>query len=757
LYKRKKNLPIIKNVKTVTKRRKPKMKESELKQLADSLTLKEKIAQTVQLNGDLFTDSGVMNTGPTKELGFSEDFDLYQIGSIYNVNDPKKLKEIQEKIMKESKHKIPLLFMSDVIYGFRTIFPIPLAQAGSYDFSLIKKAAEATAKESYLSGLHVLFSPMLDLSRDPRWGRVMESPGEDVYTAKEFAKNVVAGYQGEIAETIAKNHVGACIKHFAGYSAPEAGREYSAADMSNQKLFNEYLQPYQAAIEANCLLVMTAFNLLNGVPATGNQWLNRDILRDRFGFEGLLISDYAAIEELQAHGYTKNQAGSAEKALKAGVDMDMMTSVYANSLEKLAEDPQIEELINEAVWRILVLKNKLGLFENPYRGLEEENTGEILTEETKALAVEFVEKSSVLLKNEQALPLTSDQKIAVIGPYGESRLTLGFWASVSGKPQDTITLKEGMEQNFAKENLIFAKGYNLFDSYEAFGPLKEGIQLLNGAIEEESVLYQQALEAAKSADVVVLTFGEQFLESGEGASKAKLTLPEKQKRLIKGLAETGKPIVGVLYTGRPLVLTDVEPYFSSLLVTWFPGTMGGIGIANLLAGKASPSARLSMTFPRSEGQIPIYYAQCSTGRPLENSTHTTRFVSKYMDESNDPLFAFGTGKSYGTVSGKWTNSEYDQEKISLSYDLLNESEQSLETVIHVYVKEHTASIAQPVKRLVASQRVPLEPNENVSKKVVLEKEELSFFDNLGKQHFELGEFTFYLSTMDSEDALTITI
>lgn len=733
------------------------MNEMKLKQLADYLTVTEKVAQTIQLNGDLLIENDVMNTGPTKDLGFSDDFDTSSIGSIYNVNDPQKLYKLQKKIMTESKHKIPLLFMSDVIYGFRTIFPIPLAQAGSYDFDLIKKAAQVTAKESYLNGLHVLFSPMLDLSRDPRWGRVMEGPGEDVYTAKEFAKNVIEGYQGDVSGgMVLENHVSACIKHFAGYGAPEAGREYNTVDMSNQRLFNEYLTPYQAAIEANCLLVMTAFNVLNGVPSTGNRWLNREILRKRFGFEGVLVSDYAAIEELQAHGFTEKPKDTARKAIEAGVDFDMMTSIYANSLADLAqEDAEIMALLDETVWRILLLKNKLGLFENPYRGLKTETTGEVLTEESRAVATHLVENSSVLLKNEQVLPLNQQQKIAVVGPYGESKLTIGFWASVSGKPQDSVTLREGMEQVFKEQQLNFAKGFNLFDSYESFGPLKADIELLNGKIEMEEVLYQQALSTCADADVIIVTFGEQFLESGEGASKTNLRLPEKQKRLIKSLATLDKPIVGILYTGRPLVLTEVEPYFNSLLLVWYPGTMGGLGIANLLAGKAVPSARLAMSFPRSEGQIPLYYAHHSTGRPVDDSPHSTRFVSKYSDETNEPLFLFGYGNSYGTVIGQWQQVTEEAEELRFTYQLENKSEWQLETVVHLYVKIHTASIVQPVRKLVLSEKVALTAQENKRASFILPKVALSYYDNVGIKHAATGKMTFYLSTVDSEDSLTI--
>lgn len=730
------------------------MKTDELQLLFKKLTVQDKIAQTIQLNGSVIIENDVMNTGPMEELGLPKDLNVYELGSIYNVNDHQRLKELQIKVLENSKHKIPMLFMSDVIYGFRTIFPMPLAQVGSYDFDLIKKAAELTAKESYLSGLHVLFSPMLDLSRDPRWGRVMESPGEDVYTAKEFAKSIVKGYQGEIGEQIPENHVAACLKHFAAYGAPEAGREYNTVDMSNQRLFNEYLQPYQAAIEAKCELVMTAFNLLNGVPATGNKWLNREILRERFGFEGLLVSDYAAIKELIPHGYAKDETDAARKALSAGVDLDMMTSIYANHLSELVEDAHFMKLLDEAVWRILTLKNKLGLFENPFRGLEEENTGQILTNQAKNTAIELVEKSCVLLKNEGSLPLKQDKKVAVIGPYGESRLTLGFWASVSGKPQDTITLKEGLSKHFKSEQLTFAKGYNLFDSYEGFGPLKQGMEMLNGPIEETEKLIDEAIAVSKNADTIVLTFGEQFLESGEGASKAHLRIPLQQQQLIKKLHELNKPIVGVLYTGRPLVLTEIEKYFDSLLLAWFPGTMGGIGIANLLAGKTSPSARLAMTFPRSEGQIPIYSAQYSTGRPLSQGTHSERFISKYRDESNEPLYKFGTGKSYAEFECNLLTSKKIEQQIEIDYLIKNSSSISAETVVHVYLHQEYAAIVRPEKRLISSQRVHLNEHEEKQLKIRIPISDLTVFDNNGKEWIEEGVYNFYLDIAGSETITT---
>lgn len=733
------------------------MDTKKLRKLFLQLSSEEKVAQTIQLNGSLLIDNDVMTTGPMEELGLPKDLSIYEIGSVYNVNDYEKLRQLQESALKNSKHKIPLLFMSDVIYGFRTIFPIPLAQAGSYNFGLIKEAAEITAKESYLNGLHVLFSPMLDLSRDPRWGRVMESPGEDVYTAKQYAKSVVSGFQGDISNGVPEYHVAACIKHFAAYGAPEAGREYNTVDMSNQRLFNEYFQPYQAAIEAQTLLFMTAFNVLNGEPSSGSKWLNREILRKRFGFDGVLVSDHAAIKELVSHGFVENEREAAQKGLEAGVDFDMMTSVYATHLPQLIKEPKFAKLLDEAVWRILLLKNQLGLFENPYRGLQSEQTGEVLTKSAKTLAIKLVEESSVLLKNNGTLPLQNNLKVALIGPYGESRLTLGFWGFVSGKPQDVISLKEGLLKNFPDKQIKFARGYNLFDSYDGFGPLKKGIELMNGPIENERKLLSEAMAVAESSDVIILTLGEQFLESGEGASRANLHLPEKQVRLIKALKQTGKPIVGILYTGRPLVLTDVEPFFDSLLLVWYPGTMGGIGIANLLTGKANPSARLTMTFPRSEGQIPIYGAHLSTGRPVIEDDTTNRFLSKYRDESNEPLFAFGEGLSYSSFRGKWLGSKTSDQFIILHYQILNESNDKANTVVHIYLKQRPANIVRPVKQLVSSEFVSLKSKEDRFCSIELPIAELTYYDNQGKSYLPKGIYQFILSIDGKEDLITINI
>ena len=463
------------------------MNREKLLVILSEMSVKEKIEQCVQLNGTIFSSAThSMQTGPAKDLGFAKDFNPYGVGSLFNIHDKEEMRRIQSECIKNSRYDIPILFMSDVIYGFRTIFPIPLAQAGSFDFDLIEKCASISAKESYYNGLHVLFSPMLDLVRDPRWGRVMESPGEDPYTISEYAKSVVTGYQGEMVDRkIPKYHVAACIKHFAGYGASIAGKDYTGADMSTVTLRQFYLPGYISAIKANTRLVMTAFNLIEGVPCTGSKWLNQTILREENKFDGVLLSDFAAIEELIKHGFARDEKDAAKKALEAGVSFDMMTSIYANHIESLIKEKVIEEsMLDEVVLRILELKNDLGLFENPFRGLETCLSETYLSQEAKELAVKLVEKSCVLLKNNGTLPLKQDQKIAFIGPYIHSKFTLGFWASVTGNPLDTVTLKEGIIQNFKEENCLFASGYNLFNDYSQLGIFARPVENYKGPLKK---------------------------------------------------------------------------------------------------------------------------------------------------------------------------------------------------------------------------------------------------------------------------------
>lgn len=735
------------------------MDKKELEKILTSLSLEEKIGQTVQLTSEFFsTDFNSVQTGPAQEIGLPNDFDILNVGSVLNVTDPHEVQKLQEKYLEKSTHKIPLLFMADIIYGNKTIFPIPLAQSGSFDFDLIKAAGSEIAKETYNAGVHVTFSPMLDIVRDPRWGRVMESPGEDVYTTKQFAKNIVEGFQGQLAGgKIPENHIASCIKHFAGYGAPEAGKDYNTVDLSEVRFRQDYLPGYQAAIEANAKLVMTAFNTLEGVPCTGNEWLNSKVLREENNFQGVLITDHSAITEMISHGFAENQTDAAEKAIKASVDIDMMTSSYANELKGLIEGGKLtEQLLDEAVFRILALKNDLGLFENPYRGLKMETTGEFLADSTKSLAKELVKKSCVLLKNENSiLPLNTDGKVALVGPFGDTKLTLGFWA-FTGSKSDVVTLKEGIEKYLNSNQLKVSVGTNMFEGFqfpdEFSGDLFKNAFLGDQYSQPGNI--EDAKEIASNSDVIIYAFGENLLETGEGASKTILSIPEGQKALLKELKKIGKPIVGVLYTGRPLVLSDVEEYFDAILLAWFPGTMGGDGIADLLFGETSPSGKLSMTFPRNEGQIPIHYGTLNTGRPLNEKNSNGRFISRYLDSPSTPLYPFGYGLSYcdfqyenGRVTGEVLT---EDEVINLSIEVKNLSGFEGDEVVQLYIRDFTADIVRPVKELVATKRISLRPKETLIVEFEVTSKLLSYISKGGELKLEPGKIALMVGRSSAE-------
>lgn len=471
--------------------------------------------------------------------------------------------------------------------------------------------------------------------------------------------------------------------------------------------------------------------MLNGTPATGNQWLLRDILRQRFGFKGPLISDYSAIGELQAHGMVESSLAASKAALSAGVDLDMMTAVYAQSLPELVKQPQFAKLLDEAVWRLLSLKNELGLFEQPFRGLNEPQTGAVLQPDARALATELVEKSVVMLKNNGALPLMKNQRIALIGPYGDSRLTLGFWASVTGRPDDTVTLHQGLNEYYQASQLKLARGYNLFTSYDGLGIYREPLEYACGPILPDQQLLDEAVATARQADVIVVTIGEQFMESGEAASKTNLHLPIRQVALLKALRQLGKPIIGILYSGRPLVLTEVENYFDSLLIAWYPGTMGGAGLAHLLVGQASPSARLAMSFPYAEGQIPIYGTQLTTGRPLTSTNETGRFVSSYRDAPNGPLHAFGSGLSYGRFEVSELTAEIVGSNLQVHYTIKNTGAMGSGSVSFLYLGRNASLVVEPEQRLIGSQYCQLHAGESRRQSICVPCKRFIRFDNNG--------------------------
>ncbi|QYK65996.1 beta-glucosidase BglX [Paenibacillus sp. S02] len=731
----------------------------------DSLSIEEKIGQLIQLTGDFFEgDIDTVVTGPLKKLGLNAGYNIYNTGSILNITNPEKIIQLQTDYLEKSIHKIPLLFMADIIYGYRTIFPIPIAQACSWNYEDIEHAGSIAAQECYDEGVHVTFSPMVDIVRDPRWGRVMESPGEDTLLAKKYAESMVQGIQGRNLEgIIPANKIAACVKHFAAYGAPVAGREYNAVDMSEHTLREYYLPGYQAAIEAGAKLVMTAFNTLNGVPATGNEWLNRDVLRREMNFDGVLISDYAAIEELIMHGYAEDEASAARLALLAGVDVDMKTAVYANQLEKVVSDNEhMLELLNEAVYRVLKLKNDLGLFEDPFRGLQEtvqRSRNSILSDEHKKAALSLAEESVVLLKNEdELLPLSKHTKVALIGPYADENSTLGMWA-IKGDEADTVNLKMGLLKHVDPDNLSVCKGAHMLptNAREALG--KYADKLAAETVDEEALL-REAIRNANEADVIVLTLGESIYQSGEGGSRTNPTLPKPQLKLLHELSLLGKKMVLIVYSGRPLILTEVAGKVDAIVQAWYPGTMGGEALANILYGEVNPSGKLAMTFPRSVGQIPISYNELNTGRPNLKENGSYRFASRYIDEVNEPLYPFGYGKSYTSFEySLLTISQKEMKKnesVDIRISVTNTGIYDGKETIQLYIRDKFASVARPVKELKDFKKVFLQSGETQNIEFSIHEEMLKFYDREMQYKSEPGEFDIYIGSSSQEILLSFS-
>ncbi|AWB45623.1 beta-glucosidase BglX [Paenibacillus sp. CAA11] len=726
----------------------------------DSLTVEEKIGQLVQLTGDFFEkDLDTVVTGPLKKLGLHSDYNVYNTGSILNVTDPKRIIRLQTDYLEQSNHKVPLLFMADIIYGYRTIFPIPLAQACSWNFKEIEQAASISARECYDEGIHVTFSPMVDIVRDPRWGRVMESPGEDTLLAKKYAESTVHGLQGKQPGSVPQDKIAACVKHFAAYGAPVAGREYNAVDMSEHMLREYYLPGYQAAIDAGAKLVMTAFNTLNGIPATGNEWLNRDLLRQEMKFDGVLISDYAAVEELIMHGYAEDAATAAKLALMAGVDIDMKTAVYANQLESvISGNEHLEQLLNDAVYRVLKLKNDLGLFEDPFRGLKAtlQQGTRILSDEHKTAARSLAEQSIVLLKNEQdLLPLSKKTKISLIGPYAEEHSTLGMWA-IKGDEADTVTLKEGLLKHIDSDQMSVCRGAHLLPDH-AREPLGKYVDKLPVETVNEDILLQEAIRHANESDVVVLALGESIYQSGEGGSRTNPTLPETQAKLLHELSQLGKKLVVIVYSGRPLILTEVAKQADALIQAWYPGTMGGEALANILYGTVNPSGKLAMTFPRSVGQIPVYYNELNSGRPNLPENGAYRFASRYIDEANEPLYPFGYGKSYTTfdcsllsVSRKEIGPD---ESVDIEVSVSNTGRFDGKETIQLYIRDRFASVTRPVKVLTDFRQIFLRSGETGTVQFSIREDMLRFYGSSMKYQSELGDFEVYIGTSSQETPL----
>lgn len=720
------------------------MKEYELIQLLKEMSLEEKVNQMLQVTGGFFTGE-IAAMGPMKENGFTDE-NIYLAGSVIGTFGASQVKKIQKEFMRKHPHHIPLLFMLDVINGFKTIFPIPLGQGAAFEPELSRRCAEVAAKEAAVSGIHVTFAPMTDLVRDARWGRVMESTGEDSYLNSLYCEAMVKGFQGDNLKE--EYHVASCVKHFAGYGAPVAGRDYNTVELSEHTFREFYLPSYKAGIDAGAELVMTSFNTVNGVPATGNRRLMRDILREELGFEGVLISDWAAIEELIYHGYCADRKDAAKRAVTAGVDIDMMTGVYSEHLCGMVRSGEIDEkLVDEAVLRILTLKNKLGLFENPYRDVDEKKEKQvILCEEHRKLAKEAAEKSFVLLKNEKVLPINEGEEIAFIGPYVKSRNLMGAWSFI-GDSADVPNIQEAVQKKTG--NFIFLQGCPMLGQdtkLEGFGEISEH-QISQ---EEQDKMLQEAIEVARNAKTVVLAIGEDRLQSGEATSNASLLIPSVQMELFEKICEVNSNVVVVLFCGRPLDIREISKKAKGVLIAWMPGTEGANALADVLFGKTFPSGKLPMSFPYCVGQVPVHYNEYSTGRPHVKGKDKDRFRSKYLDIPNQPLYPFGFGLSY---------TQFDVSPIKLSMDKMTKG-QKIEVFVTVknigstigtetlqmYLRDVTASVVRPVRELKGYQKVTLNPGEQKNVTFAIEEKQLRFITENGIWESEPGEFEVFVGT-----------
>lgn len=717
-------------------------KKVDIKKLLQSMTLKEKIGQLVQLAPFLFKDSakGIV-TGPMEWLGI-KDSDVWNAGSVLGTAGAEETIEIQKMYLERNQKKIPLMFMADIIHGYRTIFPIPLALGCTWDEKLVEKAARVSAIEASAGGVHVTFSPMVDLVRDPRWGRVMESTGEDPYLNSVMARAFVRGYQGD--DISKEGNIASCVKHFAAYGAVEGGREYNTVDISERMLREFYLPAYKAAIDEGCKMVMTSFNTVNSIPSSGNKWLLRGILRGEWGFDGVTISDWGAIKELIPHGVAEDEKEAAEKAIKAGVDIDMMTGCYAKNLEKLVKEGKVgEKLIDEAVYRILKLKEELGLFENPFKGADKEKEKQIvLCDEHRRIAREVAAASVVLLKNQDVLPFDKNiRKLAIIGPYSDEHAILGPW-SWQGKWEESVSLKEGIANKIGESKVLVAKGCEI--EGESDSQFKKSLR--------------QALKAANEADIIVLALGEHYDMSGEARSRAFITLPGRQEELAREIIKLGKPTVVVLFNGRPLEIRELYNIAPAILEAWFPGTEGGNAIADILFGDKNPSAKLTMSFPYTVGQIPVYYNHFNTGRPKPSEDSTERFCSHYIDIPNAPLLPFGFGLSY--TEFKYSKVKLDKKVltqdsvIKASVKVKNVGRYPGDEIVQLYIRDMVASVVRPVKELKGFKKIHLEVGEE--KEVVFEiREEMLRFHNENMEYVsEKGKFQLMIGP-NSKDVQTV--
>ena len=713
-------------------------------ELMAKMTLQEKIGQlNLQVAGDIVT-GGAVNTDVGQKIAAG------QMGGVFNLKGADKIRELQEVAVNHSRLGIPLIVGMDVIHGYETIFPIPLALSCSWDLEAVEQSARIAAREASADGINWTYSPMVDICVDARWGRTAESNGEDPYLGSRIAEAMVRGYQGDYSRV---DNIMACVKHFALYGASEAGRDYNTVDMSRVRMFNQYLPPYKAAAQAGAGSFMSSFNIVDGVPATANRWLLNDVLRNQWKYDGFVVTDYGSIGEMLSHGVGENLQRASAQALQAGTDMDMCTEGFLKTLEQSYNDGLVSmDDIDLACRRVLEAKYKLGLFQNPYRFCDaRRHAKDVFTAENREAARNIAAETFVLLKNEKKrnggneklLPLKKEGKIALIGPLADTRSNLcGTWC-VAFTPDRYSTLKEGFERALAgKAQLLYAQGSNICrdEAEQVAGEFGKTIPRA-----DDAQLKAEALAVARQADVIVCAMGETADMSGESSSRSKLEIPDVQRELLAELVTLGKPVVLLNFSGRATVLTWEQQHVDAIMNVWFGGSEAADAIADVVFGDKVPSGKLTVTMPQSVGQVPIYYNHLNTGRPVpEGADHYFKYQSNYLDVRNDPLYPFGYGLSYTTFkygdvrlsSNEVTKNGTVEAKVTVT----NTGSRDADEVVQLYIRDLQASISRPVKELKGFQRIRLKAGESREVTFTVTRRELSFYDAEGNEIIEPGEF-----------------
>ncbi|NML57077.1 beta-glucosidase BglX [Chryseobacterium cheonjiense] len=710
--------------------------DQKVSELLSKMTLEEKVGQLVQYSGFEYA-TGPQNSNSANVLN---EIKQGKVGSMLNVAGAGETRKFQELAL-QSRLRIPLLFGQDVIHGYRTTFPVNLGQAASWDLGLIEKSERIAATEASAYGIHWTFAPMVDVARDPRWGRVMEGSGEDTYLGTQIGLARIRGFQGKGLGNL--DAIMACAKHFAAYGAAVGGRDYNSVDMSLRQLNETYLPPFKAAAEAGVATFMNSFNDINGIPATANKYILRDLLKGKWNFKGFVVSDWGSIGEMVPHGYAKDNKEAAEKAILAGSDMDMESRAYMAELPKLVQEGKVDpKFIDDAARRILVKKFEMGLFDDPYRFSNEKRQKEQTNnQENRKFGREFGSKSIVLLKNEKnILPLSRSTKtIALIGPFGkETSANHGFWSvAFKDDSQRIVTQFDGIKNQLDKNStLLYAKGANVDD--------------------QDGSMFAEAVETAKKADVVIMTLGEGHAMSGEAKSRSNIHFSGVQEELLKEVAKTGKPIVLMINAGRPLVFDWAADNIPAIMYTWWLGTEAGNSIADVLFGTVNPGGKLPMTFPRTEGQIPVYYNHYNTGRPAKNNTDRN-YVSAYIDLDNDPKFPFGYGLSY--TQFKYADMNLSSlnlkgnQTLKIGINITNSGNYDGEEVVQLYIRDLFGKVVRPVKELKGFQKVFIKKGETKTVSFTLTPEDLKFYDDELNFDWEGGEFDIMVGT-NSQDVQT---